>query len=101
MRKTYADSGVIPQALFQHRVTPELSSLKSNVQMMMDDLGDFPEWANHELAPDYKVSEALESMRMALDEVSVIIKEFVDYMDKAGGLISTKRPNIYLEPTTK
>lgn len=79
--KQYTDEGVIPQNLFKHKVAPEMSGLFSNVEMMLADIEQFPEWAEHELAPDYKVREALENMKTALTELRSIHKEFIEYLD--------------------
>ena len=77
----YSDEGIIPQNLFQHKVAPEMSGLFSNVEMMLDDLEQFPEWADHELAPDYNVREALDNMKTALTELRAIHKEFIEYLN--------------------
>ena len=79
--KTYSDEGVIPQNLFKHKVAPEMSGLFSNVEMMLEDIEQFPDWAEHELAPNYNVREALDNMKTALTELRAIHKEFVEYLD--------------------
>lgn len=78
----YTDEGVIPQNLFKHKVAPEMSGLFSNVEMLIEEIEQFPECAEHELAPDYNVREALNNMKRALTELQAIHKEFVEYLDK-------------------
>lgn len=79
--KRYSDDGVVPQNLFQHKVAQIMSGLFSNVEMMLEDIEQFPEWAEHELGPDYSVREALDNMKTCLDELRSEQKEFVEYLN--------------------
>lgn len=77
----YSDKDVIPQALFRHRIAPEMSGLFSNVSMMLEDIEEFPDFAEHELAPDYNVRKALNNMQTALKSLRNIHKEFIEFLD--------------------
>lgn len=58
-----------------------MSGLFSNVEMMLEDIEQFPAWAEHELGPDYNVREALRNMEEALAELRTIHKEFIEYLN--------------------
>lgn len=81
--KRYIDEGVIPQALFQHRVAGIMCGLISNVQMMREEIDSFPvpQWAYHELSEGYTVSDALFNMENELKELRQIHREFIEYLN--------------------
>lgn len=82
--KNYTDKDVVPQNLFAHKTAQIMSGLMSNVEMMIEDIGSFPNWAEHELAPGYNTCEALNNMKTNLIELRKIHKEFVKYLDDNG-----------------
>lgn len=93
--KNYSDSGMIPQALFQHRVAGYLSGLIDNVQLISELRND---WENFELAPGYTMADALDNMGTCAGELKQVIKEFIEFLDdKENDLVPTKRKNLFLK----
>lgn len=76
----YGDKGVVPQALFMHNVAGYLSGLKDNVQLISESRND---WENFGLSPEwYTMADALDNMGTCIGELSRVIKEFIEFLDK-------------------
>lgn len=77
--KSYDDKDVIPQNLFQHRISGYISGLRSNVALMKEVMGD---QFDIELAPFFTFGDAVENMDNSLKDVVAIINEFVEFLIK-------------------
>lgn len=75
----YGDKGVVPQALFMHNVAGYLSGLNCNVQLISEARND---WENFELTPIYTMADAIDNMGTCIGELSRVIKEFIEFLDK-------------------
>ena len=78
--KQYTDEGVIPQALFQHKVAGIMCGLIDNVTMIKEDIAMTP-WSCHELSDGYTVIDAVINMETELRALRKIHREFIEYLN--------------------
>ena len=79
--KNYSDKEIVPQNLFRHRIAGEMSGLKSNIELLMDEISCRPEIGAIELAPDYSIIDAINNMRIIVSDLSREQKEFIEFLN--------------------